>query len=92
MIYLTLLTTTCPKIHQTPCVLFETISHFSQQNSSVFLLAQTLNTFDKISPSKCRFSEIPLFALKFTKFLISFFKLKVRFFFKVWIIFQCCER
>ena len=34
-IYLTLLSTTV-KIHQTPYVIFETISHFSRHNSSVF--------------------------------------------------------
>ena len=35
-IYLTLLSTTCVKIHQIPYVIFETISHFSRHNSSVF--------------------------------------------------------
>ena len=34
-IYLTLLSTTCVKIHQITYVVFETISHFSQHNSSV---------------------------------------------------------
>ena len=34
-IYLTLLSTTCVKIHQITYVIFETISHFSQHNSSV---------------------------------------------------------
>ena len=36
-IYLTLLSTTCVKIHQIPYVIFETISHFSRYNSSVLL-------------------------------------------------------
>ena len=35
-IYLTLFSTTCVKIHQTSYVIFETISHFSWHNSSVF--------------------------------------------------------
>ena len=35
-IYLTLLSTTCVKIHQITYVIFETISHFSRHNSSVF--------------------------------------------------------
>ena len=35
-IYLTLLSTTCMKIHQIPYVIFETISHFSLHSSSVF--------------------------------------------------------
>ena len=34
-IYLTLRSTTCVKIHQITYVIFETISHFSQHNSSV---------------------------------------------------------
>ena len=34
-IYLTLLSTNCVKIHQIPYVIFETVIHFSRQNSSV---------------------------------------------------------
>ena len=40
------------------------------------LLAQTLHTFSKSSPSKSKFSNFPMLALKFTKFLKSFFKQK----------------
>ena len=36
-IYLTLLSIICVEIHQIPYVIFETISHFSRHNSSVFL-------------------------------------------------------
>ena len=36
-IYLTLLSTTCVKIHQITYVIFETISHFSRHNSSLVL-------------------------------------------------------
>ena len=35
-IYLTLLSTTCVKIHQIPFTIFETISYFSRHNSSLF--------------------------------------------------------
>ena len=42
-------------------------------------LAQTLHTFDKRSPSERKFSDFPLLPLKFTKFLVSFFKQKVSF-------------
>ena len=73
-VYLTLLSTTCVKIQQIPQVVFETISHFS----SVFF-AQTLHTFTKSSPTKCKFSDFPLLALKFIKLLMSFFKQKVSF-------------
>ena len=34
-IYLTLLSTTCVKIHQIPYFIFETITYFSRQNSNV---------------------------------------------------------
>ena len=77
-IYLTLLSTTCVKIHQITYVIFETISHFSWHNSCIFL-AQTLHTFYKSSPSKCKFSDFPLLWLKCNKFLMSFFKQKVSF-------------
>ena len=35
--------------------------------------AQTKNTFDKSSSSKCKFSDYLLLALKFTKFAVSYF-------------------
>ena len=66
------------RIYLTSLVIFKTISHFSRHNSSVFL-AQTLHTFYKSSPSKWKFSDFPLLGLKFTKFLMSFFKQKVSF-------------
>ena len=78
-IYLIFLSTTCVKIHQISYVIFETISHFSRHISSAFFLAQTLHTFDKRSPSERKFSDFPLLPLKFTKFLVSFFKQKVSF-------------
>ena len=55
------------------------ISQFSQHSSSVFFFAQTSHTFYKSSPSKCKFSDFPFPLLKFTKFLISFFKQKFSF-------------
>ena len=78
-IYLKLLSTTCGKIHQITHVIFETTykSFFTQFFCS--FLAQTLHTFYKSSPSKCKFSDFPLLRLKFTKFLMSFFKQKVSF-------------
>ena len=77
-IYLTLLSTTCVKIHQTPYDLFETISHFSRELVCI-ILAQTLHTFDKNIPSKYKFSDFPLLELKFINFLMPFFKQKVSF-------------
>ena len=78
-VYLTFLSSTCLKIHQIPYIIFETISHFSQHNFSVFFSVQSLHSFYKSSPSKCKFSDFLLLALKFTKFVISFLKQKVRF-------------
>ena len=79
-IYLTLFSTTCVKIHQNTYVIFEIKSHFSRHNSFVFFLAQTLHTFNKCSTSKWKFSDFPLLGLKFTKFLMPFFKQKISFF------------
>ena len=79
MIYPTLISTTCVKIRQISCIIFEIKSHFSRRNSPVFFLAQTLHTFYESSPSKCKFSDFPLLWLKCNKFLMSFFKQKVSF-------------
>ena len=68
--YIHRISTNCVKIHQITHVIFETISHFSWHNSSIFL-AQTLHTFYKSSPSKGKFSDFPLLVWKFTKFLMS---------------------
>ena len=52
---------------------------FTTQLLCIFL-AQTLHTLcNKSIPSKCKFSSFPLLVLKFTKFLMSFFKWKVSF-------------
>ena len=79
-IYLTLLSTTCAKIHQITYVIFGTIykSFFTTQLLCTFL-AQTLHTFYKSCPSKCKFSDFPLLESKFTNFLMSFFKQQVSF-------------
>ena len=86
-IYLTLFSTTCPKIRQMTYVIFETRrkkkffwkkSFFTTQLLCIFL-TQTLHTFYKSSTSKCKFSDFPLLALKITKFLMSFFKQKTIF-------------
>ena len=53
-------------------------SFFTTQLLWIFL-AQTLHTFHKSSPSKCKFLDFPLLGLKFTKLLMSFFKQKASF-------------
>ena len=53
-------------------------SFFTTQLHCIFL-DQTLHTFYKSSPSKCKLSDFPLLRLKFNKFLMLFFKQKVSF-------------
>ena len=53
-------------------------SFFSTQLISI-IFAQTLYTFNKKSPSKCKFSDFSLLELKSIKFLMSFFKQNVSF-------------
>ena len=60
------------------CHFWNDKSFFTAQLICIFL-AQTLHTFYKIIPSKCKFSEFLLLVLKFTKFFKSFFKQKVSF-------------
>ena len=60
-------------------------SFFTAQLLCIFL-AQTLYFFHKSIPWKCKFPDFPLLALKFTKFLMPFFKQKV------WIFFRCHEK
>ena len=66
------------------------ISFFSTELLCIFL-GQTLHTFYKSCPTKCKFSDFLLFGLKFTKFFVIF-QAKSQFFLKVWISFQCLER
>ena len=72
-IYPTLLSPSYVKIHQMTYVIFETICYFSRHSPNTFL-AQTLHTFYKNSLSKWKFSDLSLLALKFSKFLMSFFE------------------
>ena len=67
-IHLTLFSLTCVKVHQIPYVITQLLCIF---------LAQTLHTFYKNSPIKCKFLDFPLLALKFTNFLMSFSNKKV---------------
>ena len=61
-ISLTLLSTTCVKVHQIPYVISETVSHFPRYYYSVFF-----------SSSITHFQQKYL-VLKFPKFLMSFFR------------------
>ena len=81
-IYLTLRSTNCLKIHVILYVTFANMhkSFFTAQLLCNFL-AQRLHIFYNSSPEKCKYLDFPLLTLKFTKFLMSFFKQKVNFFF-----------
>ena len=64
-ICLTLLSVPCVKIHQITDVIFETVSHFSRNNSSVSFHFKH-HILSKSIPSKLIFSEFPLLRLKFS--------------------------
>ena len=75
------------KIHRISYVTFRTKSQFSfkvwttlQCNVRSFFctfLAETLYALDKSNTSMCKFPDLQLLKLNFTKFLMSFFKPKV---------------
>ena len=65
----------CENFHQITYVM---ISVITTQLLCTFL-TQKLHTFYKSSLSKCKFSDFPLLGLKFTKFLMLFFKQKISF-------------
>ena len=81
-IYLTLRSMNCLNIHLILYVTFANMhkSFFTTQLFCNFL-AQRSHIFYNSSPEKCKFLDFPLLTLKFTKFLMSFFKQKVNFFF-----------
>ena len=72
----TLLSTTCST--NSLCQFWNHKSFCTTKLLYIFL-AQTLHTFHKSSPPKSKYSDFPLLALKYAKFLMSFFKQKVRF-------------
>ena len=65
---------------------------FSTTKPLCTFLAQTLHTFQKSSPSKCKLSEFSLLRLKYTKFLMSFLKEKISFSSKFASFFKCHEK
>ena len=90
-IYLTLLSTTCVKIHQIPYVIFETISHFSRHNSSVFF-SSNITYFLQKQPIKVQIFRLSTAQVKVHQIPHIIFRTKSQFFFNVWISFQCHER
>ena len=89
-IYLTLLSTTCVKIHQMTYVIFETLIHFSRHNSSIFFQLKHYIISTKVVHQTSNF-EILHCLFKVHQFPnVSFQTSKL--FFKVWIFFQCHGR
>ena len=74
------LSTAPVKIHQIPHVTFQTKSQFffkvlitlqcHERSFFCTFLAETFYAIDQSSPSKCKSSDLPLLALKLTKFLM----------------------
>ena len=77
------------KVHQIPHVIFQIKSQFSfkvwiffhYHKRSFFCTfwAESLYSIDNSNTSKCKFSDLPLLTLKFTKFLMSFLEPRVSF-------------
>ena len=57
-IYLTLLSTTCVKIHQILYVIFETISHFSRHNTRLYYFSSNVTYFWQKYPIKVQRSNL----------------------------------
>ena len=91
-IYLTLLSTNYVKIHKIPYVIFETISHFSHQNSTVSFQLKHYILLTKISNHSANFRIFLWLHLKFIQISHVIFQIKSAFFFKVLITLQCPER
>ena len=77
----------CENSPNSLCHFWNRKSFFTTQIACI-ILAQTLHTFNKNIPSKCKFSDFSLLKSKFIKFLKSFFKQKVSFFFNFGSLFS----
>ena len=84
MIYLTLISTACMKIHQVPYVIFETVSQFSRHNSSVFFFS-FFTCFLQKKPIKVHNFRLSTAQVKIHQIPHIIFQTKSPFFFKVWI-------
>ena len=85
---LTLLSSTCVKIHQITYFIFETISYFSQHNSSVFFSSNIIYFLQK-KPIKGKIFRLSAARVKVHLIPHVIFQTKSKFFFEVWIFFQC---
>ena len=80
-IYLTLLSTTCAKIHQITYVIFETISHFSRHNSIAFFSSH-ITCFLQKQPIKVQIFRYPTAQVKVHQIPYAISQTKSQFFFQ----------
>ena len=75
------ITKSCRICTKTDSLFHKSHNEFGQtvQSPKSWSLAQTLHTIDKSNTAKCKFSDLPLLALKFSKFIMSLFEPKVSF-------------
>ena len=71
-------------VHQIPYVIFETITHFSQQNSSIFF-SSNITYFWQKHPFKVQIFRLSTARVKIHQILNVIFQTKSPLFFKVWI-------
>ena len=91
MINLILLSTASVKIHQFPYVIFETISHFLQHNSSISFSSESKYLLKKW-PIKVQIIRLSTAQVNVHQITHVIFQIKCQLFFKVWIFFQCHDR
>ena len=90
-IYLTLLSTTCVKIHQITHVIFETISYFSRQNFSVFFQFKHYILSAQVAHQSANFQTFHC-SVKVHQIPHVIFQTKSQFYSKFGFFFQCHER
>ena len=91
-IYLTLLSTTCVKIHQISYDIFETISHFSNHNSSILFQLKRYILLTKKYSIKVQLFRFFTVQVKIHQISHVIFQTRSEFFFILWITVQCPER
>ena len=93
-IYLTLLSTTCVKIHQITHVIFETIykSFFTTTQFLCTFISSNITYLLQKQPIKVQIFRLFTARVKVHQTSHVIFQTKSQFFFKVWIFFQCHER
>ena len=90
-IYLTLLSTTCVKVHLIPYVIFETIGHF-HDTTPLYYFSSNVPYFWQKYHIKVQIFRILAAQVKIHQISHVSFQTKSGFVFKLWITVQCHER